>query len=159
MPSEWQYMLWVIVPIAAQTKIANIATRLMPDVREDLMFEGIRLSVSGSEPATHLMTVCPMTPRLAKRWKDLCLTSEDDRQDFPNDETPDATDVSDFSTWIQNARFISAITNRLNPDDSLIKSNWDVLLIDRTRFPNVTTIPSFEAVLSRVGLSRIEDVI
>ena len=155
--SDYVYNLYMIIPIGGRNLAGQIADLIMPDVDEDKMFDSIRLSTSGNEPATHLATDCPLTPRMAKRWKNLFLAAEADPQDFPDvSDTLTAGQLSAIASAIANARFIAVITNRLSGDNrTLIRRNRTVRVIDSVKYPNITQIPDLQAILDRVGLVRI----
>ena len=155
--SDWTYNLYAIIPIGARNRAGQIAQVIMPDVDEDRMFDGVRLSTDGNEPATHLATSCPLTPRLAKRWKNLLLASELDRDDFPNvSDNWDGATLAQVAAMIGNARFLVVITNRLGEDNrTLVRRNRAVRVINSVKYPNVNQIPSLDWIINRVGLVRI----
>lgn len=155
MPYEWRWMVWLVIPVAGRNVASDVLTRIWDDIAEDKNYDAIRASASGLEPATHLMAVIPAKARQAKLMKLLCQLVGDDDPSFPTNINPTAQDIATYQT-IRNAsaKFVVAITDRLDRNNNLITSNYPVRYID-DRFSNVTQIPSVDAALQRVNLVRI----
>lgn len=154
---EWRWMVWIVIPSSktARDAAAAVLPRIWGDTAEEKNYDSIRASASGLEPATHLMAVIPAKARQAKLMKLLCVLAGADDPTFPTNINPTQADIDTYQT-IRNAsaKFVVAITDRLDQNNNLITSNYPVKYIDE-RFPNVTQIPSVDAALQRVNLVRI----
>jgi hypothetical protein len=64
MSTLWQWRSCVIIPISLQSKADGYAAQLDPDTGGSATFNGGRLSANGAEPASHVMTVIPVTAAL-----------------------------------------------------------------------------------------------
>lgn len=148
---DWTETLYIIIPIAQRQNMASIAEKIMPDVNEGAMFDSIRLSAKGEEPATHLMAVCPCKKDMAEKWRQILLQSSSRPRDYPNESTS-VTDKIIGTTVKLDAKAITILTDRI--DGQRLKTSKAVRLIDDSH-SELKSISEIDDVLSRVGLVRI----
>ena len=131
MAYEWRWYVWLIIPVAGRNIAADVLTRIWDDTAEDRNYDAIRASADGDEPVTHLMAVIPARARQAKLMKLLCQLVGDDDPDFPDNINPTPADIATYQT-IRNAsaKFVVAITDRLDSNNDVITSNFPVKYID-----------------------------
>ena len=143
--AEWRWYVWLIIPVGGRSLAGDVLTRIWDDVDEDKNYDGIRLSADGTPPVTHLMAVIPAMARQAKLMKLLCQLAGDDDPDFPDGINPSAQDIATYQA-IRTAsnKFVVAITDRLDGNGDLIRSNFPVRYID-DRLSNVTQIRDIDA--------------
>lgn len=153
--AAWRWYVWLIIPVGGRNVAGDVLTRIWDDVDEDKNYDGMRLSADGLEPATHLMAVIPAKARQAKLMKLLCQLAGDDDPEFPQNINPTQADIDTYQA-IRNAsnKFVVAITDRLDANGDLIRSNFPVRYIDE-RLSNVTQIRDIDAALNRVNLLQI----
>jgi hypothetical protein len=148
---EWTETLYIIIPIAQRNNMAAIAEKIMPDVNEGAMFDSIRLSTKGVEPATHLMSVCPCEKGMAEQWRQILLQSSSKPRDYPDESTSTADKVIG-STVKLDSKAITILTDRI--DQQRVKDTKLVRLIDDNHSA-LTAVTDIEDVLQRAGLVRI----
>ena len=151
MPGEWTEMVYIVIPIALRDQFGGFALKVMGDRDDDKMFDSIRLSASGKEPATHLGTVCPCTKKQAALWRDLLLDSEAKPGDYPNDKA-DTKDKVFATTAKLDLKHISVLANRL--DGLVVKPSKDIRVIE-SKHNTMKAINSPQQLWDYVGLQRI----
>lgn len=152
MAGEWTETLWIVIPIAARDTFARIASTIMPDVNEGVMFDDIRLSANGQEPASYLMSECPCTKELAHEWLKILLPLVTPPQDYPDVPNPDAKDITDTVATRADGKFIAVFTDRI--DGQRVKDTKSVRVID-SKYSALRNVSDIQNVLDRVSLSRI----
>ena len=150
MAYEWTEDFIGVIPIGLRDDMAAIATRIMPDVDEDKMFDSIRLSSSGKEPATHLATVCAMQKDMADKWRQILLPSSSRPRDYPTTTTR-ATDKTTGSISMVDLKATAIITDRI--ENFRVKASKTVKLIDSRR--NIETVSDINDVFTALGLVQI----
>lgn len=155
--SDWRWNLYAVIPLASKTIAGGVANIIMPDVDEDKIFDSIRMSVTGNEPATHFCTSCPVTQQQAVEWLALFLPGESIPVGWGTPQlTWDASILGSFNSARNNPNFIAVVTRRLGDDHmTLTKINRDVVVIDTAEYPDVTQIPNIDDIFSRVGLKQV----
>jgi hypothetical protein len=151
MPSDYNHMLYAIIPIALRRVAGEAAERIMPDRDEIRMFDSIRLSETGEEPATHLMTICPCTLKQATIWYEIMLDEVAKPAHFSNDK-PDPRDKLSLTDIKVNPKFICIITDRVNGNRLKEKKSVQVVT---SKFNTVKEVNDPMAIASRVNLIRI----
>lgn len=148
--AEWTENFIGVIPISSRDDIATVAQKIMPDVNEGVMFDSIRLSPKGSEPATHLATVCPMKKDLAEKWRQVLLPLGRKPEDYPRENTGTA-DKFIGTTVMLDSKSTAIITDRL--EGLRVKAVKTVRLIDTRR--NMTEVRDIDTVFTALGLVRI----
>jgi hypothetical protein len=152
---EWSETLYIIIPVSLRDEFAVLASRIMPDVGEDKMFDSIRLSLTGKEPAIALMSECPCNKELAKAWAFVMGYGTPD--DYPDLSGQAVTALNKYRANAElaklNSRFFMAITERL--DGRKVKEGLKAIRVLDSKFAGVTHIRDIDDVLTRRGLVRI----
>lgn len=146
--STWTEEIICVIPIAERDNMALLASKIMPDVNEGRMFDRIRLSITGEEPATHLMAICPLPDGLAGAWCD----SFNVVHQYLSSINLKQTDKRLASESIKDARFAVALLARIEND--VIRETKSVKLAYGT---NLTIVTSYQDLLSGIGLVQIGD--
>jgi len=149
---EFTEMLWVVIPIDARDIVARFADEIMNDAT---MFDDVRLSADGQEPATYLMTVVPSRKDQAEDWRKRLLPLTVAPEDYPTRQDPSVKDLADSAIVKLDGKFFIAITDRI--DGTQVKAEKAVRLID-SRYVNTRAITSQESILGMLNLVEIKPI-
>lgn len=153
MPYEWTETAYIIISITLRDDMAAIAEKIMPDVNEGEMFDGIRASITGNEPATHLMAKCPMKPEYAEKFRLILLADTAKPDNYPT-KTVSKTDEAKGVLVNADPKSITVITDRI--DKGKLKTTLSVKLA-KSKDSALTTVSNIDDVLAHRELIRIPD--
>lgn len=152
MAQEWTETLLIIIPVAQQVTMGAIASKIMPDVDESKMFDDIRLSLTGTEPATHLMSECPCDKEMAENWRQVLLRDVNKPRDYPTQSKISKADELVGDAVNVDSRSITILTDRLA---GLVVKEQKTVRLAKDKHSALTIIRESGDILKHVGLKKI----